>query len=450
MNIIWAILIFSIVVVFHEFGHYLFARRAGIKVNEFSLGMGPRLFSFNAAGTKWSVKLLPLGGSCMMEGEDEESSDENAFGKKSVWARISVVFGGPLFNFILAFVLSLFVVGIAGFDPASVTTVAKGSPAAEAGLKEGDLITSFGNKNITVGRELANYFQFNMISEKPIAVTYKRDNTKHETTITPIARKVYLLGFSYTADKDDSKSGALIGEITEGSPLTKATLAEGSGKPDGNIVEAGDKITAVNGDKIESGSALQEYFNVKPLDGSDIKLTLARDKGNTTTIWEITAKPEYKGDTYYLGLGYNLSRQKTGFLGTIKYSFNEVRYWISSTLQSLGMMITGRVSTKDIAGPVGIVQMIGNTYEQSKAAGLIYIFLNMANISILISANLGVMNLLPLPALDGGRLVFLFIEAIRKKPVDPDKEGMVHFIGFAALMALMVFVFYNDIMRLIG
>lgn len=123
MNIIWAILIFSLVVIFHEFGHYTFAKRAGIKVNEFSLGMGPRLFSFNAAGTKWSVKLLPLGGSCMMEGEDENSSDENAFGKKSVWARISVVFGGPLFNFILAFILSLFVIGIAGYDPARVTTV---------------------------------------------------------------------------------------------------------------------------------------------------------------------------------------------------------------------------------------------------------------------------------------------------------------------------------------
>ena len=113
------------------------------------------------------------------------------------------------------------------------------------------------------------------------------------------------------------------------------------------------------------------------------------------------------------------------------------------------MMITGRVSTKDIAGPVGIVQMIGNTYDESKAAGALYVFLNMMNIVILISANLGVINLLPLPALDGGRLVFLFIEAIRKKPVDPNKEGMVHLIGFAALMVLMVFVWYNDIMRII-
>lgn len=273
-----------------------------------------------------------------------------------------------------------------------------------------------------------------------------------KTVMTPVERKVYLLGFSYTADANAAIKGAEIGDITDESPLKEAKLADGSSSEGlGNeLVKKGDIITAVNDTSIDSGSALQSYFNENPLDGGTVKLSLLRTSGGTDRTWDITVTPSYQGTTYYLGMGYNLSREKTDFIGTIGWSLNEVKYWIVSTIQGLKMMITGRVSTKDIAGPVGIVQMIGNTYEQSKSAGLLYIFLNMANISILISANLGVINLLPLPALDGGRLVFLFIEAIRRKPVDQEKEGMVHLIGFAALMVLMVFVFYNDIMRLIG
>lgn len=447
MNIVIAILIFSLVVIFHEFGHYTFARKAGIKVNEFSLGMGPRLFSFEKGGTRWSIKLLPLGGSCMMEGEDGESSDENAFGKKSVWARIMVVFGGPLFNFILAFIISLIVIGIAGIDRPYVTEVVPGSPAAEAGIEEGYTVTEIGGKQITIGREIANYFQFNALSEKPLTIKLKSDENHQTLVVNPIKRDVYLLGFSYMPNDNSDKSGAEIGEISSDGALSKAVIATGSAIANGEaeVVKTGDHIVAVNGNKIETGQTLQNYFNVNPLDGNPVTITINRN-GNT---WDIVATPEFQGSSYYIGMGYNLQRERTGVLGTIVYSLNEVKYWIVSTIDGLGMMITGRVSTKDIAGPVGIVQMIGNTYDESKAAGALYVFLNMMNIVILISANLGVINLLPLPALDGGRLVFLFIEAIRKKPVDPNKEGMVHLIGFAALMVLMVFVWYNDIMRII-
>ena len=126
-----------------------------------------------------------------------------------------------------------------------------------------------------------------------------------------------------------------------------------------------------------------------------------------------------------------------------------MRFWIVSTVESLAQMIKGRVKADDIAGPVGIVNMIGTTYNEGKKISPISAFLSMINISILLSANLGVMNLLPIPALDGGRLVFLVIEAIRRKPMDQSKEGFIHMIGFVALMALMVFILYNDIRKLI-
>ena len=141
-------------------------------------------------------------------------------------------------------------------------------------------------------------------------------------------------------------------------------------------------------------------------------------------------------------------RERGNLFETIKYSAYEVKYWIEVTMDSLKMLVTGRVSVNELSGPVGIVKNIGDTYDESKAAGTLSVVLTLINYSIMLTANLGIMNLLPLPALDGGRLVFLIIEAIRKKRVDPDKEGMVHFIGLMLLLALMVLVMFNDIRKL--
>lgn len=432
MNIVWAILIFSLVVIIHEFGHYFFARLGGIKVNEFSLGMGPRLFSFDAAGTKWSVKLLPIGGSCMMEGEDESSDDEGAFANKSVWVRIWTVFGGPLFNFILAFLLSLFVIGSIGVDKSNIVSVTKGYPAEEAGLRAGDVITKINGTSINIGREVSSYFVFHPLSDKDVNIEVKRGDEKLDFTVKPQEKEKFYLGFTYSPGDVE----AVIESLTDDSVLKSAGAA------------AGDVITAVDGTVIKSGSELNNYFVSAPLDGKEVKITLK--KAGTGNTEEISATPKSAGSSYTLGLVSNTAREKLGVVDTLYYSLNETKYVVVTTIESLKMMVTGRVKPKEIAGPVGIVNMIGNSYEQSKNDGIMVILLSMASISILISANLGVMNLLPIPALDGGRLVFLIIEAVRGKPVDPDKEGRVHFVGFVLLMLLMVAVLFNDILRIIG
>lgn len=338
MKIILALVIFSLIVLFHEFGHFLLAKRGGIAVTEFSLGMGPRILSKQIGETRYSWKLLPFGGSCMMVGEDGESDEENSFGSKSVWTRISVVAAGPIFNFILAFILSLFIIGSIGYDAPDVAAVAEGYPAAEAGIQPGDRIIRMNQTNIHVYREVSLYVQLHQ--GETVTLTYEHEGERHTVTLEPKLSEngTYLLGF------------------------------RGSG---------------------------------------------VRTKGNV--------------------------------FQTIYYSAYEVKYWISTTLQSLGLMFRGQVSADDISGPVGIVNTIGNTYEASKQDGGFYVWLNMLNISILLSANLGVMNLLPIPALDGGRLVFLFLEVIRRgKRIDPEKEGMVHFVGLMLLMALMLVVMFND------
>lgn len=344
MNIIIAIIIFSIIILFHELGHFLLAKFNGIRVNEFCLGLGPTLFGFTRGETKYSVKLLPFGGACMMEGEDGESKDERAFNSKSVWARISVVVAGPVFNFIMAWVFALIVIGSAGYDRPVLVGVMEGFPAEEAGLQAGDEIISMNGYRTHFYREVSQYSMFH--PGEDVEIVYERDGKRYETTLAP--------------------------QMDE-----------------------------------ESGREL-------------------------------------------LGISGSLVREKGNFLQTITHSFYEVRYWICNTIDSLRMLVTGKVGVNDLSGPVGIVKVMGDTYDSNQSAGGTGLaILSMVNFSIFLSANLGIMNLLPIPALDGGRLVFLIIEAIRRKKIDPEKEGMVHFVGLMALMALMVFVMFNDIRNIL-
>ena len=340
LSIILALLIFSVLVIVHELGHFLLAKWNRITVTEFSVGMGPRLLSHEWGGTRYSLKLFPFGGSCMMVGEEEESDEEGSFGSKSVWARIAVVAAGPVFNFILAFVLSVIIVANVGYDD-TVVNVTPGYPAAEAGMQDGDQIVRMGGSRTYVYREIS---LFNTLYQGQKAeVTYRRGGEEYTVLLTPV----------------------------------------------------------------KDGSGFYRYGFEK---------TNARVKGN--------------------------------FLQTMGYSAAELRYWLKATVESLLKLFQGQVGLDDMSGPVGIVDTIGETYEESRSDGWYYVVLNMIVMSILLSVNLGVMNLLPIPALDGGRLVFLLIEAVRGKALPQEKESMVHFVGFVLLMGLMVVVLLNDIRRI--
>lgn len=429
MSIILALVIFSAIILFHELGHFLLAKKNGIVVTEFALGMGPKLFKFEKGGTVYALKLLPFGGSCAMLGEDGAEDEEGAFNTKSPLARISVVAAGPVFNFILAFAASMIILGVVGYDPAEVIYVEEGSPAAVAGLQEGDLITEFQGKSVDIARDLVLQMNLDGIdSDEEIQMSYERDGERYDISYMPSSYTRYLLGFTGVQDGDKIQ----ITNLVSGYPMGDSKVHEG------------DYLVAIDSREFENFEDWNTYMGEHPLDGKTITVTYERDG----LIYEEEMTPK-ESESVSVGFSYNTGRVKTTPLGVLKYSVIEVKYWIKLTLKSIGMLFAGQVGLKDMSGPVGVVDAIGSTYEEVKSEGFVMIAMNMLNMAILLSANLGVMNLLPIPALDGGRLVFLIIEALRGKPIDREKEGMVHFAGLVVLMVLMVVILFQDVQKLL-
>lgn len=428
MKFVIAVIIFSAIILIHELGHFLLAKKNGIIVTEFSLGMGPRLLSTVKGGTRYSLKLFPIGGSCAMLGEDTAEEDvPGTFNRAPVWGRISVVAAGPVFNFILAFILSVIITGFVGYDPAQVMTVESGSTAEQAGIREGDIITEYNGYHIDVARDLYVYTYLNQLREEPVTVTVDRNGEELTFTFMPDVDVRYLLGFN-RSDADSMKVESLI----EGMPLEEAGL------------QPGDVITSVDGVLTPDGAAYAEYLEENPLSDRPVEITY--DRNGTEYSVEITPR-EYR--TPGLGFSYNTGYTEAQGFEVLKYAALDVKYMIRTTLLSLKELVTGGLGMDDLSGPVGVVDAIGTAYEETKDEGTVIMWMNLLNMAVLLSANLGVMNLLPLPALDGGRLVFLLLEAVRRRPVNREVEGMVHFAGLMLLMVLMVVVMYNDILKIV-
>ena len=349
---------------------------------------------------------------------------EKSFASKSVWARIAVIAAGPVFNFLLAFVCAVVIVGSLGYDPCDIDVVKDNSPATEAGLQEGDVITKVNGHKVTFYRDFYFYRAYN--ADKTLNITFTRDGEKMTTTVTPqhIKQQKYQVGIMMNEN-------CLISSVTKDSPAEKAGL------------KANDVIKAVDGTAMENSSNVTEAITSSG--GNKVVFTVARDGKNV----DVTVEPKMvEVESYDTGFVVYGDRVKTSPIGTLKYSVEEVGYSVKTVIQSLGMLFTGKIGFDSLLGPVGTVSTMSEIVEESKADGAFYVFLNLMNLAALISANLGVMNLLPIPALDGGRLVFLIIEALRGKPVKREHEGIVNFIGMILLVILMVVVLFKDIMAL--
>lgn len=452
VSVIIGIVLLSILIVFHEFGHFIVAKRNGIAVPEFSLGMGPKLFSFKKGETLFTVRLLLIGGACQMLGEDEVLEDERSFNSKGPWARFATIFAGPFFNFILAFVFAVLMVALIGYDPIRIQGVYKDSAAtaivinndAENGelagktvsLMRGDIITSYDGRHYSLCRDfLTNFIVTDGMDATPVEISFERDGKEYTGIITPKLDERYLCGFTYSPSEEPMKVDSVSND--------GAFLAAG--------IKADDVILKINGNEIASGMDFQNYIEEHPF-GKDPVIMTIDHKG---TVRDVTVQPlyqvkftspQYADNSLGIALNFN-DRNDANALEVIKYAFLEVKYSIKSTFKSLGWLITGKLSKNDVGGPVRIVAEIDNVVEETKDEGIFWTFINIVSWLILLSANLGIMNLLPIPALDGGRLIFIIIELVRGKPIPREKEGIIHGIGLVLLLALMIFIFFNDIVN---
>lgn len=330
LTAIAAIFVFLLVVVIHEGGHFSVAKLVGIKVNEFAIGMGPKLFQKRKGETVYTIRALPIGGYVKMEGEDEDSDDPRGFSKVSVWSRIAVVSAGAIMNFVLAIVVLSIVAFSLGLPTTTIEEVLVDSPAMEYGVLPGDKIISIDGIEISEWNEI-----------------------------------VETINSSETSKALDIKV-----------------------QRDGKIIS-------------------------------------------------LQVKPVLDDERVVIGI---VPRSEKSFFKSIEAGFKDTWHFLKLMFNFIAMLFQGKVSTNDLAGPIGVINEIGN---QAKVG-----FLNLLYILGFISVNLGFFNLLPIPALDGSRIVFLLIEAIRGKPVDPKKEGFIHFLGFIFLISLMLLVTYKDLIRI--
>lgn len=404
------------------------AKLVGVGVVEFSVGFGPKLISRDIGETQYSWRLIPFGGYCAMVGENEDSDEPNAFSQKPGWARALILIGGPLFNFITSIILCAIIVGMSGANVPMVTSVSDGYGAKAAGIETGDVIRSIDGHRILLGKDIDLYLALNDLRDGDVAVEYVRDGEVSTAVIDP-RYETYLIGISY----HEADGSMEIASVTEGYPAEQAGI------------KAGDVITAVDGKEIAETTDLRTAINAHVKDGSPLAVTYTRDGETYDTT--LTPMP-YTG--YYLGFEAGYYYEDAGFFGSIKYSFLEFGYWIRYVFTSIKMLVTGKVGLKDVSGPVGMVAMIGDTVEASMRDGLRYVALNLMTIGALLAANLGVFNLLPLPALDGGQLLIVIIEMIIRRKIPEQGKGLINAIGLTFWMALMVLILFSDVWKLVS
>jgi regulator of sigma E protease len=351
MGIIAAIVVLGVLIVVHEFGHFIVAKRSGVGVLKFSIGFGPRLFGRVVNGTEYVVSGIPLGGYVKMVGEDPEAAETAdpriSFSHQNVWKRVAIVCAGPVFNLIFAFLAFTAVFAVYGervpSERAEVGGIASGMPAAAAGLQAGDVVTAVDGRPIASWDELSSAIRGSGGHAVVLDVTH--DGAARSLTVTPELQQ----------DKN------IFGEVI--------------------------------------------------------------------------------GDAYVIGIERAVDQRHVGPIAAVGSGAAQTAFWIKTLVMSVIKILQGRIPAKDIGGPLLIAQAAG----QQAQIGLESLISFMAVISI----NLGVLNLLPIPILDGGHLLFFLVEAVMRRPLDMRHREIAQQVGLVILIALMAFAFYNDILRAI-
>lgn len=405
------IILLGVLILIHEAGHMLVAKKCKVKVNEFSIGFGPVIWKKQGKETKYTIRLIPLGGFCSMEGEDEKSDEEGSFSKASIPKRLAIVFAGAFVNIIFGLLIFFILMSSTGnYISNTVESVIDGYAAQEIGLESGDKIIEADGKKIKSKYDLDEITK-NIEENKQITLKIERNGEikEYKTNLTEVTTKT---------------TGIYLDEKCKVITVEKESAAERQG------VKANDKIIKINNEDVnENPEKVAQIIQQKGV--GTVLLTVQR--GEETINIELT--PDHIS-TYYLGV--NLKQAEDTLINHIIYGAEETKIFCLSIVDNLKQLFTGKVGLDQMMGPVGIAETVAKTNG----------FQEFIYLLALISLSLGVTNLLPIPVLDGGKILILIIEAIRRKPMKQETEINIQLLGFSFLIVLSLYVAYNDVLRL--
>ncbi len=427
MNLFIALIVLSLLILVHELGHFLVAKACGIRVLEFSMFMGPKLFSFRKGETLYALRLIPMGGYVKMEGEEVASDDPRAFNRQKIWKRFLVVSAGPIMNVALAFLLMTAFTLSSGVMTNQVSSVGPNSPFTAVGMKVGDRLLSWNGRTIHDLKTDITMFLYGA-KKAPVDISWESaDGSRHSAEMTLYkTQPVFRLGFSPLIEAGAATN--IIDMIEPGSPMQLAGLKHG------------DRIVKIDGLDVSNRNEIVAYLNGGRGEGNPAVTLTVRRNEQSLIFRDITPFV----DSFYT-IDADFVVEKVGFFGALAASGRYSSSTIRTVLTTVGWLFTGQISFKDVSGPVGIVGAIGSVVEREPT--LADKLLSLASLGALLSLNLGVMNLIPFPALDGSKLALLLIEKIRRRPLPPEKEGLISLIGFSLLVLLLVATLFNDIPR---
>ena len=414
------IVLLGFLILIHELGHFTVAKLCKVRVNEFAIGFGPTIWKKQGKETKYALRLIPLGGFVSMEGEDEQSNKEGSFSKASIPKRMAIVVAGATVNIIFAVIVYFILISTSGtYISNEIDSTIEGYVAEEIGLQAGDKIVKINDEEIKSKYDLDNVME----------------ESNGEEIKLQVERNGELLDFNLKPTEVKSKvTGIYLDDEAKIITMDKGSSAEKAG------IQNNDKILKINGQEVNGSSdKVIEILNQEKTEDTNenednnepIEITVQR--GNAEVTIELV--PDMVS-TYYLGV--NMKYAEDTFINRCINGGMETKVFVFSIFDNLKQLFTGNVGLDQMMGPVGISEVVANTNG----------FREFFEMMALISLSLGVTNLLPIPALDGGKLLILLIEAIRRKPLKQETEMNIQLIGFAILIGIFLMVTYNDILRI--
>ena len=410
------IFLLGFLILIHEAGHFLVAKLFKVKVEEFAIGFGPKIFTKQGKETKYELRLIPLGGFVRMEGEEQRSESERSFNNASIPKRMGIVAAGAIVNIVFGILVYFIIISATGNNVSTIVdSTNEGYVASEVNIQSGDEIKEINGKKIRLKSDIDQILQESNGEELTLLID--RNNEEKEIKLKP-------------TEKQTKSTGIYVSQAQTGEKATQVIQIEKGSNAEKDGLKANDIIKKINGVDV-TGDVQKLVSQIQNTTTEKANVEIDRDGEIISLDLTIDTIP-----VYYLGINFKMA--ENNFANNVYYAFFETGNFLGSIFENIKMLFTGKVGIDQMTGPIGISNMVSQTTG----------FVDFMYLLALISISLGITNLLPIPALDGGKLLILIIEAVRRKPMKEEIEIGIQLAGLFILISLTIFISYKDILRI--